>query len=123
MGGAAEHRSATRSGLNGRIFGIRPRPPRRLDDRSSARSASAMPTRDPLDTPLEDLVSLSIADAWTEGVYVLDRRDLARRAALDGFRQGIELAAKVVAEMQADHGSDLLAEAVLQIRSLPKDVP
>ena len=82
-----------------------------------------MPTRDPLDTPLEDLVSLSIADAWTEGVYVLDRRDLARRAALDGFRQGIELAAKVVAEMQADHGSDLLAEAVLQIRSLPKDVP
>ena len=51
-------------------------------------------------------------------MFVLDCRDFARRAALDGFRQGVELAA----EMAADHGSDLLAEAVEQIRTLPGDM-
>ncbi len=56
-------------------------------------------------------------------VYVLDRHDLTRQAALEGFRHGIKLAAKIVGEMATDHGSDLLEEAEKQIRSLPKDVP
>jgi hypothetical protein len=56
-------------------------------------------------------------------LVVLDRRDLAKRAALDGFRQGIALAVQVVGEMAADHGSDLLEEAVERIRTLPDDVP
>ena len=56
-------------------------------------------------------------------LVVLDRRDLAKRAALDGFRQGIALAAQVVSEMAADHDSELLREAVEQIRTLPDDVP
>ena len=44
-------------------------------------------------------------------LVVLDRRDLAKRAALDGFRQGVALAAKIVADMAADENSDLLREA------------
>ena len=56
-------------------------------------------------------------------MVVLDRRDLAKRAALDGFRQGIALAVQAVGEMAADHGSDLLEEAVERIRTLPDDVP
>jgi hypothetical protein len=63
-------------------------------------------------------------------LHVLDRRDLARRAALEGFRQAIELAAKIVAEMAADYqqaGHDakaaVLREAVEQIRTSPGDVP
>jgi hypothetical protein len=56
-------------------------------------------------------------------VVVLDRRDLVRRAALDGFQQGIALAAQVVGEMATDHDSELLREAVEQVRSLPKALP
>jgi hypothetical protein len=37
-------------------------------------------------------------------VHVLDGRDLTRRAVLDGFRQGVALAAQIVGEMAADHG-------------------
>ena len=81
------------------------------------------PPQNPLDTPLLEAMAASIASDLIDGsVHVLDRRDLARRAALEGFRQAIELAAKIVAEMAADHGDMLLDEAVLQIRTLPKDV-
>jgi hypothetical protein len=78
------------------------------------------PPQNPLDKPLEETVVSALIDG---NVHVLDRRDLARRAALEGFRQAIELAAKIVAEMAADHGDKLLEEAVLQIRTLPGDVP
>ena len=82
------------------------------------------PPQNPLDKPLEEAVADTIVSDLIDGnVHVLDRRDLARRAALEGFRQAIELAAKIVAEMAADHGDKLLEEAVLQIRTLPKDVP
>jgi hypothetical protein len=82
------------------------------------------PPQNPLDKPLEEAVADTIASDLIDGtVHVLDRRDLTRRAALEGFRQAIELAAKIVAEMAANHGDKLLEEAVLQIRTLPKDVP
>ena len=82
------------------------------------------PPQNPLDKPLEDVVADAIASDLIDGnVVVLDRRDLAKRAALDGFRQGIALAAQVVGEMAADHDSELLREAVEQIRTLPDDVP
>ena len=48
----------------------------------------------PLDRPLEDVVADAIASDLIDGnVVVLDRRDLAKRAALDGFRQGLARAA------------------------------
>jgi hypothetical protein len=56
-------------------------------------------------------------------VFVLDPIDLARRAALDGFRQRVALAARIVAEMAADEDSDLLREAERQILTLPNDMP
>ena len=78
----------------------------------------------PLDRPLEDVVADAIASDLIDGnLVVLDRRDLAKRAALDGFRQSIALAVQVVGEMAADHDSELLREAVEQIRTLPDDVP
>ncbi len=64
-----------------------------------------------------------VADLQGDTVFVLDPVDFARRAALDGFRQGIALAAKIVAEMAADEDSGLLREAVKQIASLPTDLP
>ena len=58
---------------------------------------------------------IAIADELTAGnVFVLDHGDLARRAALDAFRQGIALAAKIVAEMAADEGSSVLLRADAQ---------
>jgi hypothetical protein len=78
----------------------------------------------PLDRPLEDVVADAIASDLIDGnLVVLSRRDLARHAALDGFQQGVALAAQNVGEMAADHGSDLLHEAVEQITSLPGDLP
>jgi hypothetical protein len=56
-------------------------------------------------------------------VSVLDPRDLARRAALEGFRQAISLAAKVAAEMAADEKSELLEEVAEEIRFLPNSLP
>jgi hypothetical protein len=83
-----------------------------------------IPPENPLDKPLEDAVADAIVSDLIDGnVVVLDRRDLAKRAARDGFRQGIALAAQVVGEMAADHDSELLREAVEQIRTLPDDVP
>ena len=83
-----------------------------------------IPPENPLDKPLEDAVADAIASDLVDGnLVVLDRRDLAKRAALDGFRQGIALAAQVIGEMAADHDSELLREAVEQIRTLPDDVP
>ena len=62
------------------------------------------PPQSPLDKPLEDAVADSITVDLIDGsVHVLDRRDLARRAALEGFRQAIELVVMVVNEMAADH--------------------
>ena len=90
----------------------------------------------PLDRPLEDVVAHTIvADLMGDDLFVLDPQDLARRAALDGFRQGITLAAKVVAEMAADHEKagladaywpvkvEVLREAERQILTLPEDLP
>jgi hypothetical protein len=57
-------------------------------------------------------------------LVVLDRRDLAKRAALDGFRQGIAPAAQVVGERAAaEENSDLLREVERQIMTLPDDLP
>jgi len=63
-------------------------------------------------------------------VHVLDRRDLARRAALEGFGQAIDLAGRTLEEMAADHEhageygkAAVLREAAEQIRTLPKDLP
>ena len=89
------------------------------------------PPQNPLDTPLEEAVADTIAVDLIEGkVHVLDRRDLARRAALEGFRQGLALAEKIVGEMAADHEqageeaeAEVLHEAVEQIRTMLKDVP
>ena len=86
---------------------------------------------DPRDLPIEEAVALAIATDLIDGnIHVLDRRDLARRAALEGFRQAIELVAMVVGEMTADHEqageaekAAVLREAVEQIRTLPHDVP
>ena len=56
------------------------------------------PPQNPLDKPLVEAVADTIASDLIDGaVHVLDRRDLARRAALEGFRQGIDLAARTVA--------------------------
>ena len=83
-----------------------------------------IPPENPLDKPLEDAVADAIASDLIDGnVVVLDRRNLARPAARDGFLQGIALAAQVIGEMAADHDSELLREAVEQIRTLPDDVP
>ena len=77
-----------------------------------------------LDRSLEDAVADAIVSDLIDGnLVVLDRRALAKRDALDGFRQGIALAAQVVGEMAADDGSDLLEEAVERIRTLPDDLP
>ena len=63
-------------------------------------------------------------------MFILDPVDFARRAALDAFRQGIALAAKIVGEMAADHahggdkaGAKALREAQVQIATLPEDRP
>ena len=80
---------------------------------------------------LEDAIADSIASDLIDGaVHLLDRRDLARRAALDGFRRAIELAAKTVADMAANHelsgdwtGAEALRGAERQVRTLPGDVP
>lgn len=85
----------------------------------------------PLDRPLEDVIAHTIvADLMGDDTTIREPEDFAVRAALDGFRQGVELAAKVVAEMAADHDhageeavTAVLREAVLQIRTLPKDLP
>jgi hypothetical protein len=83
-----------------------------------------IPPENPLDKPLEEAVADAIASDLIDGnVVVLDRRDLAKRAALDGFRQGIALAARIVVEMAADEDSDLLREAERQILTLPNDMP
>ena len=82
-----------------------------------------IPPENPLDKPLEAAVADAIASDLIDGnLVILDRRDLAKRAARDGFRQGIALAAQVVGEMAADHDSELLREAVEQIRTLPEAV-
>ena len=89
------------------------------------------PPQNPLDQPLEEAVADTIASDLIDGnIHVLDRRDLARRAALEGFRQAIELVTMVVGEMTADHEqageaekAAVLREAVEQIRTLPHDVP
>jgi len=83
-----------------------------------------IPPENPFDNPLEEAVADAIVSDLIDGnVVVLDRRDLVRRAALDGFQQGIALAAQVVGEMATDHDSELLREAVEQVRSLPKALP
>jgi hypothetical protein len=77
----------------------------------------------PLDRPLEDVIAHTIvADLMGDDTVIRDPVDFARRAALDGFRQGVALAAQVVGEMAADHDSELLREAVEQIRTLPEAV-
>jgi hypothetical protein len=82
------------------------------------------PALNPLDKKLEDVVTDAIVSDLIDGnLVVLDRRDLAKRAALDGFRQGIALAAQVVGEMAADENSDLLREVERQITTLPDDLP
>jgi hypothetical protein len=58
-----------------------------------------------------------------DDVFVLDPLDFAERAALDGFRQGIAFAAKLVGERTADENSDLLREVERQITTLPDDLP
>ena len=88
------------------------------------------PPQNPLDKPLEEAVADTIASDLIDGnVHVLDRRDLAGRAALEGFRRGVELAAKIVVEMADDHEqageaekAAVLREAVEQVRTLPSDV-
>ena len=89
------------------------------------------PPQNPLDKPLEEAVADSIAIGLIDGnVIVLDRRDLARRAALEGFRQAVDLASQTLREMAADHEqagqfdqATVLREAAKQIRSLPQDLP
>ena len=89
------------------------------------------PPLNPLGRPLEQAVAAAIVDELTSGsLHVLDRRDLAKRAALAGLREMSDLAARVVGEMAADHerggdaaGAKALREAVTQIRTLLDDVP
>jgi hypothetical protein len=89
------------------------------------------PPQKPLDQPLEEAVADTIASDLIDGnIHVLNRRDLARRAAMEGFRQAIELVTMVVGEMAADHeqggdraGTAALREAEHQIRTLPADLP
>lgn len=72
---------------------------------------------------LECHISESIADYYVNGkVLVFDRRDLAQRAALDGFREGVAMARQVAAEMCDHHDCELLREAERQIRTLPGDL-
>ena len=92
---------------------------------------SRHPPRNPLDTPLLEAMAASIASDLIDGsVHVLDRRDLAVRAAREGIRQTIDLARRVLEEMAADHehageaaNAVILYEAAEQIRRLPKDLP
>jgi hypothetical protein len=74
----------------------------------------------PLDKPLEEAVADAIAsDLNDSSLHVLDPRDIARRAAKEGFRQGVDLSARTVGEMAADHDSDILSEAAKQKRTRP----
>jgi hypothetical protein len=90
-----------------------------------------IPPKSPLDKPLEEAVADAIASDLIDGnVHVLDRRDLARRAAREGIRQAIDLAAQTLREMAADHEhagefdrAAALREGAKQIRGLPKDLP
>ena len=85
----------------------------------------------PLDRPLEDVIAHTIvADLMGDDTDIRDPVDFARRAALDGFRQGVALAGKIVAKMSDDHAFageeakvSVLRETVEQIGTLPKDVP
>jgi hypothetical protein len=89
------------------------------------------PLQNPLDKPLEEAIADTIASDVIDGsTHVLDRRDLARRATLEGFRQAIKLVTMVVGEMAADHAqaseqvkAAVLREAVGQVRTLPVEVP
>ena len=82
------------------------------------------------DLKLEEAAVEAIAERLTGGqVLVLKRRDLAKRAALEGFKQALALAEKVVAQMAIDHelagdtnGAAALREAVIQIRISPSDL-
>ena len=63
-------------------------------------------------------------------VYVLSRRDLAKQAALDAFREGIKRAVQVLGEMALDQeqggdtaGAELLREGQRQIALLPGELP
>jgi hypothetical protein len=84
----------------------------------------------PVDTTLEDAVAEAVAERLTGGtVFVPNRRELAKRAALDGFKQAITLVEKVVAEMATNHelrgdsaGAAALREVVIQVRILPSDL-
>jgi hypothetical protein len=81
----------------------------------------------PPQNPLEE----AIAPELTGGkVYVLDRRDLAKRAALDTLRQAVDSSPARSPMMAADHeragdqaGAAALREAQWQIRTLPADLP
>ncbi len=89
------------------------------------------PPQNPLDKPLEEAVADTIASDLVDGnVHVLGRNDLARHAALEGFRQGIALAEKIVGEMADDHAvageeaqAEILREAVEQIKMAPGELP
>ena len=84
-----------------------------------------------LDARLEEAIADSIASDLIDGaVHVLDRRDLARRAAITGFRHAVDLAVRTVAEMAADHEDAgrpaqgaVLREAVKKLEMMPDDVP
>ena len=70
------------------------------------------------DAKLERLVADAIADEMMDGnVLVLDRRDLARRAALQGFRRGLAVSALPVAEWDADEISRQLIAAAERLPS------
>ena len=58
---------------------------------------SRHPPRNPLDTPLLEAMAALIASDLIDGsVHVLDRRDLAVRAAFEGIRQTIDLARRAL---------------------------
>lgn len=78
----------------------------------------------PLDKPPEETATEAIVAAlMSDDVFIRDPVDFARCAALDGFRQGIALSAKVVAEMAAHEDSDVLREGERQMLTLPADLP
>ena len=89
------------------------------------------PPRNPLDTPLLDAMATSIASDLIDGtLHVLDRRDLAERAAREGIRQTVDLAGQVLEEMAADRAqagepekAAALREGAKQVRRLPGDLP
>ena len=89
------------------------------------------PPQNPLDKPLLEAKAVSIASDLIDGsVHILDRRDLAVRAAREGIRQTLNLAARIVGEMAADHEqagehekAAALREAARQIETLPNDLP